>query len=418
MRPSATNPELPHQTRPTLEPSPTRSDCEHEVMESLVQNFSIVVGGPVYDLLLRLGLMRHGLPNILRRMVAVIALTWVPLLLLSLRDGAAFGDQVQIPLLSDFSIYGRLVFGLPLLLLAEIVIDPAIRRGVAEFVDARFVRDQELPKFESILRKVQRLRDSWIPEILLFALAFFPVFVFQHEWTTGTIASWHTGARGLTAAGWWYAAFSAPLMRFVAYRWGFRYCVWAALLWRITRLHLVLMPDHPDRAAGLSFLGGVQKHFGILFCALGCSFAGRVANSIVWEGAPLGSFKSLIVGFIGLSLIVGVFPLALLAPKLAKVRKAGLREYGRLASSYTESFDRKWVHYDGPPSEPLLGAADIQSLADMGKSYGLIDAMRMAPISKKLIVQLAVQTAVPLIPVIILGTPTPELVHQVMKMML
>src|SRR5215470_2322711 len=64
-----------------------------------IEGFSIVIGGPVYDFLLRIGLVRFDLPNILRRIAVVVALTWLPLLLLSLKDGLAFGTKVQIPLL-------------------------------------------------------------------------------------------------------------------------------------------------------------------------------------------------------------------------------------------------------------------------------------------------------------------------------
>jgi len=414
MATQARNPELP-QTRPTFDSSRFK---QSESAKSTAENFSIVVGGPVYDLLLRLGFVRQSLPNVSRRIVAVVAVTWVPLLVLSLKDGLAVGHHVRIPFLYDLSMYGRFLLGLPLLLLAELVIDPAVRQAAAEFVDARLVPDQELPDFEKVLRRVQQMRDSWIPELVLFALAFFPVFLFQHEWTTDALSNWHTTSRGLSAAGWWYAVFAGPLMRFITYRWGFRYFLWAALLWKISRLHLTLIPTHPDHAAGLNFLATTQKHFGILFCALGCSFAGRVANNMLFEGATLASFKSLMVGFVVLSLIVGLLPLALLAPKLKKVRKTGLIEYGRFANTYTASFDRKWIHCVEKPTEPLLGTGDIQSLADMGNSFGFIEGTRIAPISRKLVLQLGVQAAIPLAPVIILGTPTAELVHELMKMIL
>jgi hypothetical protein len=410
----ARDPEFP-ETRPTLEKP--RSLGDHGAQQdSPAGNFSIVVGGPVYDLLLRLGLARESLPNISRRILAAVAMTWLPLLLLSLKDGLAFGHQVRVPLLYDLSMYGRFLFGLPLLLLAEVVIDPAIRQAVAEFVDAGLVQGQEVPRFENVLRGVQRLRDSWIPEVILFVLAFFPVFLWQHEWTTGALSSWHTTARGLTAAGWWFAVSSAPLLRFIIYRWCFRYFIWAALLWRISRLHLTLMPTHPDHVAGLNFLATPQRHFGILFCALGCTFAGRVANSMLFEGARLASFKSLMAGYVVMSLIVGLLPLTLLAPKLKNVRNAGLLAYGRLANTYTESFDRKWVHCVRPPSEPLLGTGDIQSLADLGNSFALIEGMKTTPISKKLALQIAGQTTIPLVPLIILGTPAPELIRAVVKM--
>jgi len=42
--------------------------------------------------------------------------------------------------------------------------------------------------------------------------------------------------------------------------------------------------------------------------------------------------------------------------------------------------------------------------------------MRIAPISKALVLQLIAQAALPLIPVILIGTPAPELVRAIMKM--
>ena len=145
-------------------------------------------------------------------------------------------------------------------------------------------------------------------------------------------------------------------------------------------------------------------------------FAGRVLNSLLLEGAPLASFKFLMAGFVVLSLIFGLLPLMLLAPRLIRVRRAGLREYGRLANQYTEAFDRKWVHSSNQSNEPLLGTGDIQSLADLANSYAVVREMEIAPISKRLAIQLAVQASLPLIPIIIVGTPTSELVNAILKM--
>jgi hypothetical protein len=200
MATQANHPEFP-QSRPTLEPPRSaRDQSEREVAESAVANFSIVVGGPIYDSLRRIGLLRQSLPSISRRIVALIAITWLPLLLLSLKEGLAFGHRVRIPFLYDFAMYGRFLLGLPLLLLAEILIDPAIRQALGEFVDVGLMPDGELPAFENVLRGAQHLRDSWIPEGTLLVLAFFPVFMWQHEWAAGAVSSWHTTAQGLTVA--------------------------------------------------------------------------------------------------------------------------------------------------------------------------------------------------------------------------
>jgi len=108
----------------------------------------------------------------------------------------------------------------------------------------------------------------------------------------------------------------------------------------------------------------------------------------------------------------------LLTPKMMAVRRTGLLEYGKLAKAYSESFDRKWVHCNVRPSEPLLGAADIQSLADMGHSYLLIEKMRRVPISRTLVQQLAGRAVLPLVPIIIFGTPIPALAHELIKLIL
>jgi hypothetical protein len=56
-------------------------------------------------------------------------------------------------------------------------------------------------------------------------------------------------------------------------------------------------------------------------------------------------------------------------PKMASAKRKGLADYGLLAQRYVESFEQKWVLRDSTPSDELLGAADIQSLADLGNSY-------------------------------------------------
>src|SRR5215469_6826105 len=181
MSTGARNPDFHSQPRPKLEPPvSTPGGDARKIALSTVRDFSIIFGGPLYDVLQRHRVLRHGFPNIsniLTRIVALVALSWLPLLLFSLRDGLALGQRVRIPFLHDFAVNGKFLIGLPLLLLADLVIDPAIRRALAEFVNERLVPNQELPAFASILIKVRRWRDSWIPAAILFLLAFFPLFL-------------------------------------------------------------------------------------------------------------------------------------------------------------------------------------------------------------------------------------------------
>ena len=403
------------------DPKPPDQIAFSQEFASGSRDFSVVMGGPIYDFLLRTGLLRCGLPNALYRIIALIIFTWFPLLILSVKDGLAVGHQVKVPFLYDFSMYGRYLFALPLFILAEIVIDPSIQRSVEEFVDSKIVQDKELPRFEEVLHQTRRLRDSAIPELLLLMLAFVPVYLLGSEWgmsatSLSATSSWHTIAHDITSGGWWFVTVSSPVLHFIIYRWFFRYSIWTLLLWRIMRLQLQLISTHPDRAAGLGFLSLTQSHFGILFCALGFIFAGHVVNGLVHEGERLASFKFPMAGFLALSIIVGLFPLTLLSPKMAQVRRAGLRKYSKLGNQYTESFEQKWTGTVEPPSETLLGTSDIQSLADLRNSYQVIEQMAIAPITKRLTLQLAVLAGIPFVPIIIFGTPTAELVRQIVKM--
>src|SRR5690348_4216158 len=82
-------------------------------IEAFVSKFSLATGGPIYDFLERIGLVRNDLPNVVRRIIALVAITWLPLFLLSLKDGVAFGSRVKLPLLYDFSMYGRFLLSPP-----------------------------------------------------------------------------------------------------------------------------------------------------------------------------------------------------------------------------------------------------------------------------------------------------------------
>ena len=61
-------------------------------------------------------------------------------------------------------------------------------------------------------------------------------------------------------------------------------------------------------------------------------------------------------------------------------------------------FDAKWLRGGAPADEPLVGSADIQSLADLANSFEVVQTMRIAPVTKEAIVQLAAATLAPLVP--------------------
>ena len=73
------NPEFRADGSASKPPQDGKRQSARESAESVVKNFSLVVGGPLYNLLFRVGLIRQSLPNVTRRSIALVAITWVPL---------------------------------------------------------------------------------------------------------------------------------------------------------------------------------------------------------------------------------------------------------------------------------------------------------------------------------------------------
>jgi hypothetical protein len=102
-------------------------------------------------------------------------------------------------------------------------------------------------------------------------------------------------------------------------------------------------------------------------------------------------------------------------PQMARAKRKGLADYGLLAQRYVDSFEQKWVRRDPEPSEELLGAADIQSLSDLGHSYALVREMRLVCFGLEDISRLAAATAAPLLPLLLTIFSLEELILRIMK---
>src|SRR5262249_14488461 len=85
------------------------------------EDFSLVLGGPLYQLLLRSRLIKPPFGNLGARIVVIIALAWLPLVPLTI-VGGRFASGVPIPFLHDFEAHTRLLLSLPLMLLAEMIV--------------------------------------------------------------------------------------------------------------------------------------------------------------------------------------------------------------------------------------------------------------------------------------------------------
>jgi membrane protein YdbS with pleckstrin-like domain len=390
-----------------------------EVKSSAAENFSLTRGGPFHRILVHLGRASDERRRVVNRALFATLVTWLPLLVLSLAQGVAYGSQVKIPFLRDFAVNARFLIALPIMILAESGIDQKWRMLVLEFLRSGLVNDGELLSFESVIEKTIRLRDRMLPEVVMIVLVYLsPIFLGKTELLMNGISNWHTTAAGaMTLAGWWFRLVSTPVFRFLLLRWFWRMFLWTSFLWRASRINLFLVATHTDMAAGLGFLSEGQKAFSSIVFAGGVVIAGSVGNGLAYQGATLASEKFPMIVYGVLAVIVLVVPLLVVAPALLKTKKQALIEYGRLVTKHNQLFQTRWVRQQHDPDETLLGNPDASSLADLGSSFSVVREMRLVPVTKPTLITLAVAAALPMVPVVLFATPTNEILRVVLKML-
>jgi len=111
-------------------------------------------------------------------------------------------------------------------------------------------------------------------------------------------------------------------------------------------------------------------------------------------------------------------PLTVFSSKLISSKWQGSDIYGALASRYVERFDTKWIGGRDTEAEPLLGSSDIQSLADLGNSYAVIDQMKLVPFGFYDIAYLAALVLIPLLPLFLFVFSFEELLNRLVEILL
>jgi hypothetical protein len=385
-------------------------------------DFSLVLGGPTFQFFRRSHLSGNHLELLYRRILAICLVVWVPLLLLTLLEGHFRAGTVGLPFLRDIEAHVRLLVALPILIASELIVHLRIRPSVKTFLTRRIIREQDLPKYQAAINSAIRLRNSMPLElVLLLCVLTLGQWLWRSQLAMGG-STWYANPRGgrlhLTGAGYWYVLVSIPIFQFIFIRWYCRFFIWFRFLWQVSRLDLNLIATHPDRAAGIAFLGKSSYAFGPILFAQGALLAGVIASHVLYAGESLLSFKMEAGGMIGFFLLFILGPLTMFTPQLSNAKRKGRSEYGLLASRYVEGFDDKWVKGDAAKGSELLGAADIQSLADLGNSYGAVREMRVVPFGFDDITRLAAAIAVPLLPLGLTIFSLEELVIKIFKVLL
>lgn len=384
-------------------------------------DFSLMLGGPLYQFYQRARLVKPPLNYYKRRIIAITLISWLPLLLLAFIGGVSF-TGVSVPFLFDVGTHIRFLIALGLLIGSEVIAHQRMQPIVNQFMERAIVTADSRIHFDSIIASALKLRNSYVAELLLLILVYTVGHFTWTQYGSLGVTTWYATNLSkqveLTMAGYWYVYISIPIFQFILCRWYYRVLIWYRFLWQVSRLPLHLNSLHPDRAGGLGFLNMSVSAFGMGLLAHTVLLAGLIANRILHAGQTLFQFKLEIVSMLAFLVFLVLTPLVFFMLPLARAKRKGLIDYGIIACDYVNDFRAKWIGKQPSKNEALLGSSDIQSLADLANSYNVVSEMRLVPFNRNTIMQIVLLTAFPLLPLFLTIIPLIDMFDKVIQILL
>jgi hypothetical protein len=369
--------------------------------------FQLSSGGLVHWIQVRMRGQDAGDFPVRIQLLIAITLLWLPLVLLTLFAGTFHGGEVVKPFIHDLVPQVRFLIALPILLLADMAIDPAVSVAVRNLQASGVVPDDQRSRFRAALARLAQLRDSVWPDVIMLVLAFGFTWLFRPGYGPSAIeiadASWlrsiSDGNVTLSMAGWWYLLVSAPLFQFILFRWIWRFLIWAGFLFKVSRIPLVLRSTHPDLSGGIGILGLVQQTFVVVFVAFATVMSSAIAHNILFEGDNFEASRPEIIVFV-LTCVVLIFaPLLFFSGQMYAERRRGLSQYGALGHRLSEAFFAKWISGAGADvGSELKDATDPSTMADYAATFDTVRSMRAIPVSLRSAVTIAALLVVPFLP--------------------
>jgi len=365
--------------------------------------------GPYFRVQASLGLIKAESLHVRRRAVLAALIAWLPLVILSAIDGMAIGATRQESMLLDIAVHARYLIALPLLVIAESVTLPFLAVTAGHFGATGLVASESRPRYKELLESTRAMLTSPRTALAILLVAYFVTLTVSPLYPPD-VSSWVRpvpGTHEMSLAGWWRALVSQPLFLLLVLGWLWRVAVWGRFLYRVTRLRLHLIPSHPDRAAGLGFVGLSVRAFLILALAFSIPIAGAVATEVINYGRDIAEFKYIVAGYVIAVFLVFTGPLFTVMPVLFRTRTHGIFRYEPFASELGRRFEQKWLTSNVVPEE--LSGPDFSATADLYAITENVRQMRLLPVSLLQLAMLVLAAVLPFLPVVIAVMPLKDI---------
>ena len=342
-----------------------------------------------------MGLGTHTPFPIVKRCLVAMLITYVPMAILAWRQGLIDTALTPTNFFADFAAYVQFLVGLPLFLIAEVIIDGSTREAADQFTRCGIISHEDAPRINQVNETLKRLRQSYWPDIACIVLAFaFSLVILAPQFGSEPLPTWHVHGEGfsrnLTAPGYWAFFIAIPFSNYIWMRLIWKIALWIYYLYRVSRMRLELHATHPDRTGGIGFISETQGRFALFILAYGISnVAAPVGYQIAvlnYELSTLPVWGPLVLFTIGAPLLF-TLPLFMFTKQLFRTRKRALAAYLERVTEHSRVVENRWLFGDKSAS-PQEELRDLAEQSTLGAIYARIDEMRVVPFDLRSFMQL------------------------------
>jgi hypothetical protein len=381
---------------------------------------SLVRDDPPFRWQRSIGLVpRTGGLGIGRRAVFWTVVAWLPIAVWAWWVGRALPEQGQAaePLLQHFGVHARLLFGIPLLIVAQAVAQKIMARLFPQFVHAGIVRPEDVPRFRDVLTRTAQLRNATLPWVIIIGatLAWSFSGTVTHRAHELLWAAMDGATPSLGFGGWWYLYVGRTIFIVLLLGWLWRVVLLAVTFRRIAQLDLAIVPTHADRAGGLGFVEKFPAGFGIVAFVSAMVLASGWGHDAEFHGLDVHTLGPMMIAALVIALVVFLSPYLAFAGPLGRAKKQALLEYGALVARHGRGVRKKWILGDAKEDDPLLSAPEIGPVADTIALYEAVQRMRPVPLGKTALLAIAVPVLIPFVAVLAIQIPLKELLGGLAK---
>jgi hypothetical protein len=367
-----------------------------------VYRLSLFEGDVVNRTLAHFGpLSRRRRGHVIYRSLLLFAVTWLPTAILAVSNGYTGTELSGSNFFADFAAYAQFVVGLPLFVVAEAIVDRATHDAGMDFSDTGVIFERDLPRLNTLHRRIDRLQRSWVGDavcaVLGFVLSGFIILTeLRHPGVTPT---WHSGPCGSlrcpTAPGWWEFVVALPILNFWWLRIAWKSLLWTEYLRAVSRLRLDVVATHPDRVGGIGFVSKVQGHFAWVLFAYGISnVAATVGYEMAIEGVDLWipPVWGPVLGFVIVGPSLFLAPLLMFTRQLRRTKRRALRLYRERVMEQVRLYESEVLPRPAAERADVASLVDVQAMNQFSQLFERVESMRVVPFDFRSMGQLFAST--------------------------